>query len=173
MKISSEFILKAMRVLAWIAFIGLLIKAGAVIMSYGVSIQNPEASKDLYKGMDLSRYFEYNFVHYSIITFYYIFLYLLQAYVALFATRLLSEINLEKPFTTTVASILQKISSIIFGVWILAIVHNIHVELLAKYATIKAEPFAVEFIFVAGIVYILAQLFKKGIVMQNENELTV
>lgn len=173
MKIYSELILKAMRILAWIAFVGLLIKAGAVIMSYGVSIQNSEASKDLYKGMDLSRYAEYNFANYSIITFYYILLYLLQAYIALFATRLLSEINLEKPFTIAVAGILEKISTIIFWVWILAIVHNIHVELLAKYASIEAEPFAVEFIFIAGIVYILAQLFKKGIVMQNENELTV
>ncbi len=162
-----------MRFLAWLAFIGLLIKAGAIIMSFGVSIQNPEASKDLYKGMDLSRYADASFLHYTVIVFYYILLYLLQAYIALFMAKLLSAINIEKLFTTAVVEILQKISITIFVVWILAMVHNLHVILLDKYAEIDAEPFASEYIFLAGIVYVLAELFKRGVEMQKENELTV
>ena len=162
-----------MRFLAWLAFIGLLIKAGAIIMSFGVSIQNPEASKDLYQGMDLSRYLDASFTHYTIIVFYYIILYLLQAYIALFVAKLLTEVNLDKPFTMSVVAILHKISITIFGVWILAMVHNLHVILLDKYADIKAEPFASEYIFLAGIVYVLSQLFKRGAAMQRENELTM
>ena len=169
----TEKILKLMRFLAWLAFIGLLIKAGAIIMSYGVSIQNPEASKDLYQGMDLSRYADASFIHYTIIVFDYIILYLLQAYIALFVAKLLTEVNLEKPFTITVVEILHKISITVFGVWILAMMHNLHVMLLDKYAGIDAEPFATEYIFLAGIVYVLAQLFKRGVEMQKENELTV
>ncbi|MGH1386636.1 DUF2975 domain-containing protein [Kordia sp.] len=169
----TEKLLKLMHFLAWLAFIGLLIKAGAIIMSYGVSIQNPEASKDLYKGMDLSRYADVNFAHYSMIVFYHALLYLLQAYVALFVAKLLNAVNLEKPFTMTVVAILRKISITIFAVWILAMVHNLHVVLLEKYAAIEAEPFASEYIFLAGIVYVLTQLFKRGVEMQNENELTV
>jgi len=169
----TEKLLKLMRFLAWLAFIGLLIKAGAVIMSYGASIQNPEASKDLYEGMDLSRYADASFLHYSIIVFYYILLYLAQAYIALFIAKLLSNINLEKPFTDTVVGLLKKISYTIFGVWILSIIHNVHVGLLNKYANIDAELLTSEYTFLAGIVYVLAELFKRGVVMQRENELTV
>ncbi|WP_420573014.1 DUF2975 domain-containing protein [Kordia sp.] len=173
MNSKTEKLLKLMRFLAWLAFIGLLIKAGAIIMSFGVSIQNPEAAKDLYKGMDLSRYADYNFANYVIIVLCYIFLYLMQAYIALFMTKLLSAINMEKPFTQAVVDLLKKISVTIFGVWILAMLHNAHVIGLEKYAQIDAAPFASEYIFLAGIVYVLAQLFKRGVEMQAENELTV
>ena len=173
MNSKTEKLLKLMRFLEWIAFIGLFIKAGAIIMSFGVSVQNPEAATDLYQGMDLSRYAKASFAHYTIIVFYYILLYLLQAYIALFITKLLSAINIEKPFTQTVVDLLNKISYTILAVWILAIIHNAHVIGLEKYAEIIAAPFAWEYVFLAGIVYVLAQLFKRGIVMQTENELTV
>ena len=173
MKSKTEKLLKVMRFLACLAFIGLLIKAGAIIMSFGVSIQNPEASKDLYKGMDLSRYADYSFINYTLIVGYYVLLYLMQAYIALFMTKLLSSLNLEKPFTETVVDLLKKVSYTIFGVWLIAMLHNAHVIGLEKYAGIDAEPFAGEYIFLAGIVYVLAQLFKRGVEIQAENELTV
>lgn len=166
-------LLKLMRLLAWLAFIGLLIKAGAILMSFGVSFSNPEAAKDLYKGMDLSRYETYSFFQYAIIVMYFILLYVMQAYIALFGAKLLSAINIEKPFSKTVADLLQKISYTIFGVGILAIVHNIHVAILNVSTGIIADLIAGEFIFLAGLVYVLAQLFKKGAEMQAENELTV
>ncbi|WP_046756055.1 DUF2975 domain-containing protein [Kordia jejudonensis] len=173
MNSTAKNILKIMRLLAWIAFIGLLIKAGAIIMSYGISTNNPEAAKDLYKGMDLSRYEAYNFVQYTIIVMYYVIMYLMQAYIALFGAKLLSSINIEKPFSAEVVQLLHKISYTILGVGILAILHNVHVGIINANAGIEAELIAGEFIFLAGLVYVLAQLFKKGAVMQAENDLTV
>lgn len=173
MNSKTELLLKIMRFLAWVVFIGLLIKAGAIMMSFGVSISNSEAAKDLYRGMDLSRYETYSFVNYTFIVIYYILLYLLQAYIALFATKLLSSMNMEKPFNTTVVDLLQKISYTILGVWIIAILHNIHLVILEKVADIQPEHIAGEFIFLAGMIYVLAQLFKRGAEMQTENDLTV
>lgn len=166
-------LLKLMRLLAWLAFLGLLVKAGAIIMSFGASINNPEAAKDLYKGLDLSRYETYSFIHYTIIVMYFILLYLMQAYIALFGAKLLKSINVEKPFSAEVVQLLHKISYTIFGVGILAILHNIHVAILNVKAGIMADLIAGEFIFLAGLVYVLAQLFKKGAILQTENELTV
>ncbi len=173
MNFKTEKLLKLMRLLAWIAFLGLLIKAGAILMSFGVSVNNPEAAKDLYKGMDLSRYESYSFIHYTIIVMYFVLLYVMQAYIALFGAKLLSEINVEKPFNKRVVDLLHKISYTIFGVGILAILHNIHVAILIVSTGIIADLIAGEFIFLAGLVYVLAKLFKKGAAMQAENELTV
>ncbi len=163
MKNTSEFMLKAIRVLAWLVFIWMLVKAGAMIMSYGASVNNAEGAKDMYRGLDLSRYYEASFFHYSVIVFYYIILYLLQAYIALFATRLLSQETLQNLFSHTVVEILHKISITTLGVFLVGLVHNIHVELLAKYGALDADSFSGEYIFLAGIVYVLALLFKNSI----------
>lgn len=173
MKNTSELLLKIMRILAWFVFVALLIKAGAFLMSYGVSINNQEAANDLYRGTDLSRYERYSFVQYSLIVFYHIILYILQAYIALFVVNLIKNINLEQPFTIMVATILQKISITIFVVWILAMIHNVHVAILERYAGIEASFFSGEYIFLAGVIFVLAFIFKKGVRMQHENELTI
>lgn len=173
MNATSQLLLKIMRFLAWLVFIVLLIKAGGIMMSFGVSIDNPEVAKDLYRGLDLSRYETYNLINYSIIVFYYILLYFMLAYIALFATKLLSTINLEKPFSKTVAGLLKKISFTVLGVLIIAIVHNIHLLILEKYAAITPEYISMELIFLAGTVYMLAELFKRGVEMQIEKESTI
>ena len=51
--------------------------------------------------------------------------------------------------------------------------HNIHVGILERVADIKPEHIAGEFIFLAGMIYVLSELFKRGAEMQTENELTV
>jgi len=162
-------LVKLMRLLAWLAFLGFLIKAGAILMAFGVSIDNSEAAKDLHRGMDLSRYETYNFVNYTMIVIYYILLYLLLAYIALFTAKLLSEINTEKPFNETVNNLVHKISYTIFAVFILAIVHNSHMAILEKTANILPDFIASEFIFLAGLVFVLILLFKRGIEIQAEN----
>ena len=53
MKTKTESILTTMNVLTWVVFIGLLIHAGAIIVSYFISIINPEGAKNLYLGLDL------------------------------------------------------------------------------------------------------------------------
>jgi hypothetical protein len=155
MKNTSEGFLKAMRIFAWIVFIWFLVKAGAIIISFGASINNPEGAKDLYRGLNLSRYYQASFIHYTIIVLYYIILYLLQAYIALFATRLLSVNTLQNLYTNTVLGIIQKIKTTALGVFIVSILHDIHVELLARYATIEADVFSIAYIFMAGMLFVM------------------
>jgi hypothetical protein len=163
MKESSEWLFKAMRIFAWIVFIWFLVKAGAMIMSFGASVNNPEGAKDMYRGLDLSRYYEASFAHYTIIVFYYIIRYLLLAYMALFATRLLSVATLKNLFSASVAEILQKMSNTALGIFIISIIYNIHVEMLARYATIEADSLSITSIFLAGMVCVLSILFKKSV----------
>jgi hypothetical protein len=60
-KSRTEKILAVMYVLAWLAFVGLIVEAGAILISFGVSIANPVAAKDLYKKMNLYGLRQYNF----------------------------------------------------------------------------------------------------------------
>lgn len=173
MKAKTETILIILNVVAWVTFIGLCIKAGAILISYGVSIYNEEASKNLYQGMDLSAHRQHSFLTYTCMVSLKAALCIMQAYIAFLTTRLLSSINVAKPFSAVVAELLQKICYYILSVWIVAMVHNGYTAFLEKKFDIPGNEVSGDFLFIAGIVYVLAKLFERGVKIQSENELTV
>ena len=79
----------------------------------------------------------------------------------------------KKPFNISVQQLMTKISYSIFYLWLLAILHNIHVQFLAKRHDFSMELFSSDFIFLAGIIFIFAQIVKRGIEIQQENDLTI
>jgi hypothetical protein len=151
-----------------------IIDGGRVyLISYFVSIGNPEAAKNLYKGMDLYAYRQHSFVHYSFVVGYKVILYITEAYIAFLMTILLNTINISKPFNVGVVKLMQKISYSILCVWLIAMVHNTHVAILERSYGLVATYIPGDSIFLAGIVYVLAQMFKRGVEIQAENELTI
>ena len=58
-------------------------------------------------------------------------------------------------------------------VWGIAMVHNIHIAIVDKLYGITSDYIPGDFLFLAGIVYVFAQMFKPGVEIQSENELTV
>jgi hypothetical protein len=172
-KIKNETLLRLLNILSWIMFIGLLIKAGSIFLSYIISTLNPEAAKNLYKGLNLSAYLDAGFVNYTFIVAYKVILYILQAYVAFLLTKLLSRLNLARPFSSYVVMMMQIMTYTILGIWVFAMLFNGHVAILEKVYGIVPTYISGEFLFLAGIVYIFAQIFKRGAELQSENELTV
>lgn len=78
------------------------------------------------------------------------------------------------PFKMEVAHTLERISYVLFGTWVVGKVGNAYTGWLLK---ITGELFGSwvsgEFVLMAGLVYIISQVFKRGVEIQNENELTV
>jgi hypothetical protein len=174
MKTNTERILAIMNVLSWIVFIGLLIKAGAYLVSYGVSIGNPEAARNLYMGLNLSSLRQFDFWHYSATAFLMVVLEILKAYIAFLVIRVLSKIKLENPFKMEISKILERISYFIFATWIIAIIYNSYTNWLSQKITgLRTNMISEEFILLAGVVFVFSQIFKKGVELQSENELTV
>src|SRR6476661_7180089 len=92
-------ILTIMRILAWVAFVGFMIEAGAVLVSYAVSVVNPDAARNLYKGLDLYSLRQFNGWHYTGTVSFIIALSLMKAYVSFLVIKTLSNVNLMNPFT--------------------------------------------------------------------------
>ncbi len=166
-------LLKVMHIITWFVFIGLLIKAGTILFSYIISISNAQAAQNLFDGLDLSAYRNHSFIQYTLIILYKVLLFTTEAYIAFLVTKLLSGLNLEKPFNLNVQLLMQKISYSIFYLWILAIIHNAHVQFLGKRYDFPMDLFSSDFIFLAGIIFIFAQIVKRGITIQQENSLTI
>ena len=174
MKTKTEIILIITNVLAWLAIAGFIIKAGAILISYGVSIGNPEGAKNLYMGMNLYNLRQFDFWHYTGVVVHMIIILGAEAYTAFLVTKVLSKIKMASPFTIEISKLLEKISYVILAIWAVAMLYNAHMQWLSKQVSgLQENLFSEESLFIAGVVFVFAQIFKKGVELQSENELTV
>ena len=173
-KTRTEQILTVMHILAWVAFIGFLIEAGAILVSYGVSCVNPEAANNLYKGLNLYNLRQFNFWHYTLSVSFMVALSCMKAFVSFLAIKTLSKVNLVNPFKIEVALILERISYVLFGTWLVAMLKSAHTSWLVKITgELHGSWASGEFIFMAALVFIISQIFKRGVEIQSENDLTI
>ena len=173
-KTRTEQILIVLHILAWVAFIGFMIEAGAILVSYGISCVDPEAAKDLYKGLNLYSLRQFNFWHYTLSISFLVALSSMKAFVFFLAIKILSKVNLKNPFKIEVALILQRIGYVLLGTWFVAMLTNVHTAWLMKITSeLHGDWVSTEVIFMAGLVFIISQVFKRGVEIQSENDLTV
>lgn len=174
MKTRTEQILVAMNVLSWVVFVGLLIKAGAILLSYSVSLFNPEAAANLYKGLDLSSLRRDNLWPYLTVVSWMVALLGMKAYTAFVVTKILSKISLTNPFTMEIAQLIEKVSYLIAATWLVAFLSISNTGWLHRNGIDwRADSDAPEFLFLAGIIFIISQVFKRGIEIQTDSELTI
>lgn len=170
----TEIILVIMKVVAWLAFIGLSIEAGAILTSFTVSIVSPDFSGKLYKELYLENLQAYSFLHYIYYCVTLAGLAVLKAHIAYLVIKAMDKINLKNPFTLNFVTKLERISYLIFVTWLIVIMNNAYSEWLQKrIADLELSITSGEFILVAGILYIFSQIFRRGVELQQENELTI
>jgi hypothetical protein len=175
----SDIVLRVIHVLAWIAALGLCVKAGTILVSYGVSLYlNEEATKNLYLGLDLSALrekgpFEYGFMVWSIVL-------IISAEALLFFTviKIFQKINMAKPFHEKVRKLIERMAWICLFVGIFSMEATGFAEkYVAKGSSLpelaKHVGHGVEFLFFAGILYFISLVYAKGVELQQESELTV
>ncbi len=173
-KTKTETILTVMNVLTWITFIGLMIEAGAVLISYGVSISYPKAAMNMYKGLDFYSLSNYDFWQYTGIVTLKAAILIIEAYTAFLVIKVLSKIKITNPFTMDVAKRLENIAYTLILAWVAIMFYNGQLKWLSKtVADLQNRSLPNELIIYAGLVFVIAQIFKKGVEIQIENELTV
>jgi hypothetical protein len=174
LKTGTENVLKAMNVLAWFAFISLMIEAGAVMVCYGISYLNPDAAKHLYKGWSLYPLQQFSAFHYTLSVFFNVAISASRAFLCYLVIKTLSRVKLENPFTLQVTALIQQMSYILVIVGLLAAFSDFHARSIRQVSgVIEPKTDAFGHIFIAGLVFIIAQIFKRGIELQAENDLTV
>lgn len=173
-KTRTEGVLTVMNILAWVAFIGFMIEAGAILVSYGISCFDPEATRNLYKGLSLYNLRQFNFWHYTLSVSILVAIAIMKAFIFFLAIKILSKVNLRNPFTLEVVRIMERMVYVLLGTWFMAMASNAHTAwLLKETGELHGDWVATEFIFMAGLVFIISQVFKRGIEIQSENDLTV
>jgi len=83
-------------------------------------------------------------------------------------------LNLSHPFTLDIAKLISRISHVALGCGVVSIIANEYCQRLVKKGfDIPLNWGGKEFLFLAGIIFIISIVFQKGIALQTENDLTV
>lgn len=176
MKIKTEQILTFLKIVAWLAFVGYGIKAGAQAVALVVCFIDPSLAEKLYEVNPLFlKLRQHNAQYFVNAMSLLVFLTATTAHIWYMAIRLLSKLNLKTPFSREVAKRLEKIAFEILGLWLVNVMAMAYLKRLEKATGELLGDFGIgdEFLLVAAIVYIVSQIFKRGIELKEENELTV
>lgn len=168
-------VLKSMKVVSWIIFIGICIKAGAILISFIVSLfVNQEATKDLYLGLDLSSILSFSQSHYIGFVVFMLLLLAIQAFIFFLVIKLFYKFDEQIPFSQSVADLISKISYISLSAGFIALIGTgINKWLSNQGVTVNFDWSAEEFLFMAGVVFIIGLFYQRGVEIQSENELTI
>ena len=169
------FVFQAVHVLFWIVFIGLGIETGALLTSFVATlIKGPDVIQYMYKDLNLSELQASNLVFYVNMASSMVLLSGLKAYMAYLVILILMSLKLEKPFDPSVVRRVVRISHVAMGAGFLAIFMTGYSKwLVGRGYAIPHQWDGGEFLFLAGIIYIIANVLQKGVELQQENELTV
>ena len=165
-------------VVIWSVFVGLCIETGAILFNTLYSLARPIAAQNLYKGLDLSGLMARDMRHYIGILSVILYMNALKAYMFYLMIRIFLKINLIHPFSKPVSNLIAQISQITMQIAIVIIFTDAYLKWLAKrgFELPDLGAFtggAFEYILMGVIIYALSKVFKRGLEIQSENELTI
>lgn len=178
MSITNNIVFKCLHIMAWVIFVGLCIEAGGLIVNFIFSLYKPEFVQNLYQKLDLSEMYERSkWAFFSMYSFILV-IAILKAVLFYVVIRLVSKIDLSKPFNSFVSRQISQISYYTLSIGLLSYIARQSAKNLAHrgFATDNLNQFWADsqaFILMAAVIYVIAAIFKKGIDIQNENDLTV
>ena len=175
---TNNFVFKALTIVAWIIFVGLCIEAGGLVVNFFFSIYKPDFVQNLYQKLDLSEMYESSkWAFFSMYSFILV-ISILKAVLFYKVILLVTKIDLSKPFNDFASKQILQISYYTLSIGLISHIAKQSAKNLMHhgFVTNNLNPFWADsqaFILMAAIIYIIAQIFKKGIEIQNENELTI
>ncbi|MBP6587870.1 MAG: DUF2975 domain-containing protein [Flavobacterium sp.] len=178
MKAKNNFVFIVLNIVAWIIFVGLSIEAGGLIVNFIFSVFKPEMVPNLYQKMDLSElYNRSQWAFYGMYSFVLV-ISILKSILFYVVIMLLLKLDLEKPFNSYVSKQITQMSYFTFSIGLLSYIARESAKNLQHrgYEIDQLNQFWVDsqaFILMAAVIYVIAAIFKKGIEIQSENELTI
>lgn len=174
----NNFLFKFLIVIAWIIFVGLSIEACALLVNFIFTFFNPAVLKNLYQKLDLSEMYNR-----SAATFYSMYAFILiiaflKAALFYEVIKLVSKLDLNRPFSSFVSKRITTISYFTFSIGLISIVarktadnlsqHGYEINLLDKF-WVDSDAY----ILMAAVIYAISIIFKRGIELQAENDSTI
>ncbi len=175
---TNNFVFWGLYIVAWLIFVGLSIEAGGLVVNFFFSLFRPEFVQNLYQKLDLTEMYKDSQLAFFGIYSFILIISILKACLFYSVIRLMHKMDLSKPFSVFVAKQISQISYFTLSIGLLSYVARQLTKNLMHhgFVTDSLNQFwedSQAFIIMGAVIYIIATIFKKGVAIQNENELTV
>lgn len=175
---TNNVVFKGLYIVAWVIFVGLNIEAGGLVINFFFSLFKPEVAQNLYQKLDLSEMYEVSKWAFFGVYGFILSISILKAFLFYIVIMLMHKMDLTKPFNTYVSNQILKIGYYTLSIGLLSFIARQVAKKLIHYelGTDSLNQFWVDsqaFILMGAVIYIIATIFKKGVDIQNENDLTV
>ena len=175
---TNNFVFWGLHIVAWLIFVGLSIEAGGLIVNFFFSLYKPEFVQNLYEKLDLSEIYKSSRLAFFGIYSFILTISILKAFLFYIVIRLMQKMDLSKPFSTFVATQIKLISYYTLSIGLLSSIASQLARYLMHhdFVTDNLNRFWTDgqaFILMGAVIYIIATIFKKGVDIQDENDLTV
>jgi hypothetical protein len=174
----NNFVFWGLYIVTWLIFIGLSIEAGGLIVNFFFSLYKPEFVQNLYQKLDLTEMYKDSKLDFFGIYSFILIISILKACLFYIVIRLMHKMDLSKPFNSFVSEQITQISYCTFSIGILSYIARQTAKNLQHHGFVidnlnKFWGDSQAFILMAAVIYVIATIFKKGVEIQNENDLTV
>lgn len=181
-KISTKQILKVLYILSWLIFVGICIEAGGMLFnSFYTLIVQPAAAENFWNGLNLSSLLAFDRGHFTSQVLLMIIVAVLKAILFYLIVKILHDkkLNLKQPFNKEVGQFIFNIAFLSFGIGLFSTFAVNHANWLINQGIVLPNVQSMKiggadvWLFMGIVLYVIAQIFKRGIEIQEENELTV
>ncbi len=181
-KITTNQILKVMEILSWIIFIGLCIEAcGFIFNTFFTLFINPIAAHKFWNQVDLSGLYAFDQGYFFVVTLIMSIVAILKVLMFFLIIKILhtKKLNLVQPFNAVVGHFIFMVSYLSLGIGMFCLWGVGYTEWFVKqgveipdiqYLSIGGGDV---WLFMGVTLFVIAQIFKRGIEIQIENELTI
>lgn len=182
LKIGTKQILNILHVLSWIIFIGLCVEAGAVVVNIFITILvNPADAGKFWREIDLSGLYKYDPGHFLVMALFITIAAIMKAITFYLIVKFLYEkkLNLSQPFSSELKRFISGMSYLAFGIGLFSWWGGKYSEWLVQQGMQMPDVQYLRlggadvWLFMSVILFVIAQILKRGIEIQSENELTV
>jgi hypothetical protein len=177
-KISTRQILKILYVLSWIIFIGVCIEAGSFIFNAIYSLAVNSKAAEIFH---LSALFQYDHGHFLVMLLLMTIPGVLKAILFYLIVKILMDkkLDIAQPFNKEMGRFLFKASYLALGTGLFSYWGVKYAQWLAKQGVAMPDSSQLRldgadvWLFMGITLFIIGHLFKRGIEIQSENELTI
>ncbi|MGV3767935.1 MAG: DUF2975 domain-containing protein [Chitinophagaceae bacterium] len=175
---TNNFVFWSLYIVAWLIFVGLSIEAGGVLVNFFFSLFKPEFVQNLYQKLDLSAMYKDSRLAFFGIYGFILCISILKACLFYIVIRLMHKMDLSKPFSAFVSRQIALISYYTLSIGLFSYFARQVTKSLMHHGFVpdNVNSFwedSQAFILMGAVIYIIATIFKKGVAIQNENDLTV
>lgn len=182
MEITSKQILKALNVLSWIIFIGICVRTGGYIFNtIFLLTTNPFGAHYFWEGADLSGLLAFDQGYFIVMALLMIIVSVMKALLFYCIIKILHDkkLNMDKPFNKEINSLIFSLTYISMAIGLFSGWAAGYSEWFIKKGVLmpSLESLHVDgasaWWFIAILLFVIGHIFKRGIEIQTENELTV